>query len=118
MPAGPSRPDAGEGEAHDDLLCSVLLAALLRKTCYSRIADTTQTGSGTWPASKGAGQLPPKPNRKGPICFGPYLFRAQLDRTDLQQDEQRRRATRYDKLAANYLEFVNARIHTHLVTCQ
>jgi transposase len=34
------------------------------------------------------------------------VSRAQLDRTLLQQDQCRRVATRYDKLATNYLAFV------------
>jgi transposase len=32
--------------------------------------------------------IPPKRNRKDPICFSPYLLsRAQFDRTLLQQDQ-------------------------------
>ena len=31
--------------------------------------------------------IPPKRNRKDPICFSPYLYRAELDRTVLQQDQ-------------------------------
>jgi len=34
----------------------------------------------------------------------------------LQQEQCRRIATRYDKLAANYLAFYQARIHPHLAT--
>jgi transposase len=48
--------------------------------------------------------IPPKRNRKDPICFSPFLYRAQLDRTVLQQDQAC--YDRYDKLAATYLAFV------------
>jgi transposase len=44
------------GEAHDNRLCSVLLSALLSQTMYSRIVDTTRTGSGSLPASKEHGR--------------------------------------------------------------
>jgi transposase len=52
--------------------------------------------------------IPPKRNRKDPICFSPYLYR---DRNLVEQffnkiKQCRRVATRYDKLAANYLAFV------------
>jgi hypothetical protein len=48
-------------------------------------------------AERGAwANIPPKCNRHDPICFSPYLYRARC----------RRVATRYDKLAANYLAFV------------
>jgi transposase len=45
------------GEAHDNRLCSVLLSALLPQTMLSRIVDTTRTGSGSLPASKGHGRI-------------------------------------------------------------
>ena len=52
--------------------------------------------------------IPPKRNRKDPICFSPYLYR---DRNLVEWffnkiKQCRRVATRYDKLAANYLAFV------------
>ena len=37
----------------------------------------TPTGSGSSPCQKGAwANIPPKRNRKEPICFSPYLYRA------------------------------------------
>jgi transposase len=52
---------------------------------------------------KGAwANIPPKRNRKDPICFSPYLYRAR----NLIERFFNRVATRYDKLAANYLAFV------------
>ena len=75
------------------------------KRCCSRIAAATPTGSGSLPASKVHGQnIPPKRNRKDPICFSPYLYRARnlIERFFNKIKQCRRVATRYDKLAANY----------------
>jgi transposase len=61
------------------------------------------------PASKGRGQtFRRKSNRKDPICFSPYLYRAR-NLTELFFNKIKhcgRVATRYDKLAANYPAFV------------
>ena len=47
-------------------------------------------------------------NRKDPICFSPYLYRARnlIERFFNKIKQRRRVATRYDKLAANYLAFI------------
>jgi transposase len=52
--------------------------------------------------------IPPKRNRKGPICFSPYLYRDRnlVERFFNKIKHCRRVATRYDKLAVNYLAFV------------
>src|SRR5262245_41466824 len=52
--------------------------------------------------------IPQKRNRKDPICFSPYLYRARnlIERFFNKIKQCRRVATRYDKLAANYLAFV------------
>src|SRR5260221_12207475 len=52
--------------------------------------------------------IPPKRNRKDPICFSPFLYRARnlIERFFNKIKQCRRVATRYDKLAANYLAFV------------
>ncbi len=58
---------------------------------------------------KGAwANIPPKSNRSDPICFSPYLYRArnQVERFFNRIKQRRRVATRYDRLAANYLAFV------------
>src|SRR5438132_291354 len=60
-------------------------------------------------AAKGAwANIPPKSNRSDPICFSPYLYRAgnRVERFFNKIKHCRRVATRYDKLAANYLAFV------------
>lgn len=52
--------------------------------------------------------IPPKRNRKDPICFSPHLYRARnlVERFFNKVKHCRRVATRYDQLAANYLAFV------------
>jgi transposase len=47
-------------------------------------------------------------NCKDPICFNPYLYRARnlIERFFNRIKQCRRVATRYDKLAANYLAFI------------
>jgi transposase len=52
--------------------------------------------------------IPPKRNRREPICFSPYLYRARnrIERFFNKIKHCRRIATRYEKLAANYLAFV------------
>ena len=52
--------------------------------------------------------IPPKRNRRDPICFSPHLYRARnlIERFFNRIKHCRRIATRYDKLAANYLAFV------------
>src|SRR5262249_40693885 len=58
---------------------------------------------------KGAwANIPPKSNRSDPICFSPYLYRARnrVERFFNRIKQCRRVATRYDRLAVNYLAFV------------
>jgi transposase len=52
--------------------------------------------------------IPPRCNRSEPICFSPYLYRARnlVERFFNKIKHCRRVATRYDRLAANYLAFV------------
>ena len=47
-------------------------------------------------------------NRTEPICFSPHLYRARnlVERFFNKIKQCRRVATRYDKLAANYLAFI------------
>lgn len=49
--------------------------------------------------------IPPKANRKDPICFSPHLYRLrnQVERFFNKIKHFGRIATRYDKLAENYL---------------
>src|SRR4029077_8387004 len=60
-------------------------------------------------AEKGVwANIPPRCNRNEPICFSPYLYRARnlVERFFNKIKHCRRVATRYDKLAANYLAFI------------
>jgi transposase len=49
-----------------------------------------------------------KRDRSDPICFSPYLYRVRnrVERFFNKIKQCRRVATRYDRLAANYLAFV------------
>jgi transposase len=63
----------------------------------------------TLAAEKGAwASIPPRCNRNYPICFSPYHCRARnlVERFFNRIKHCRRVATRYDKLAENYLAFV------------
>jgi transposase len=69
------------------------------------------------PASKEQwANIRPKRNRKEPLCFSPYLYRARnlIERFFNKIKQCRRVATRYDKLAANYLAFLKTRINPDL----
>jgi transposase len=57
-------------------------------------------------AAQGAwANIPPKANRKQPICFSQHLYKARnlVERFFNKIKHFRRIATRYDKLAENYL---------------
>ena len=97
------------GEAHDNRLAGKLLSRLKSETML--LADRGYDAD--WirdlAARKGAwANIPPRCNRKEPICFSPYLYRARnlVERFFNKISHCRRVATRYDKLAANYLAFV------------
>jgi transposase len=97
------------GEAHDNRLCSVLLSALLPQTML--LADRGYDADWIRELARQQGawaNIPPKRNRKDPICFSPYLYRARnlIERFFNKIKQCRRVATRYDKLAVNYLAFV------------
>jgi transposase len=105
---GPSGPRA-VGEAHDNRLVHTLLSglksgAILLVDCgYD--ADWIRALAnqhGAW------ANIPPKRNRNEAICFSPHLYRARnlFERFFNKIKQCRRIATRYDKLAANYLALV------------
>jgi transposase len=66
----------------------------------------TPIGSEHLPSQHGA--IPPKSNRKEAICFSSYLCRGRnlIEQFFNKIKQCRRVATRYDKLAANYLAFI------------
>jgi transposase len=90
------------GEAHDNRLAGKLLSRL--KAGTMRLADRGYDADwirdlariGVW------ANIPPRSNRKEPICFSPYLYRARnlVERFFNKIKQYRRVATRYDKLAA------------------
>ena len=105
----PLRLEVTPGEAHDNRLCLTLLGDLNPKTMV--IADRGYDADwiralvdeqGAW------ANIPPKRNRKNPVCFSPHLYRARnhIERFFNRIKQCRRVATRYDKLASNYLAFV------------
>ncbi len=59
-------------------------------------------GQGAW------ANIPPKSNREDPICFSPHLYKARnlVERFFNKIKHFRRIATRYDKLAANYMAMI------------
>jgi transposase len=90
-------------------LRSVLLSALLPQTMLLADRGYDADWIGELARQQGAwANIPPKRNRKDPICFSPYLYRARnlIERFFNKLKQCRRVATRYDKLAANYLAFV------------
>jgi transposase len=100
------------GEAHDNRLAGKLLSRLRAGSML--LADRGYDAD--WirelVAAKGAwANIPPKSNRSDPICFSPYLCRARnrVERFFNKIKHCRRVATRYDKLGANYLAFVQLR---------
>ena len=97
------------GVAHDNRLCSVPLSGLRPQTMlladrgYDADSIRALVGQqGAW------ANIPPKQNRKEPICFNPYLYRARnlVEQFFNKIKQCRRIATRYDRLAANYLAFI------------
>ena len=86
--------------------------ALLCATCLCRadgsINEAVTTGLGEGESAAQPAPVPPKRNRKDPIYFSPYLYRTRnlVERFFNKIKQCRRVATRYDKLAANYLAFI------------
>jgi transposase len=99
------------GEAHDNRLCPELLAGLQPQSMLLADRGYDADWIRAFVKQQGAwANIPPKRkrNRKETICFSPYLYRARnlVERFYNKIKQCRRIATRYDKLAANYLAFV------------
>jgi transposase len=97
------------GEAHDNRLCSTLLSGLAPQTMVLADRGYDADWVRAFVNEQGAwANIPPKRNRRQPICFSPHLYRARnlIERFFNKIKHCRRIATRYDKLAANYLAFV------------
>lgn len=102
----PVRLGPSPGEVHDRRLCVVLLAGLLPMTMVIANGgyDADRIGAlvneqGPWT------NIPPKRNRRNPICFSPYLYRSRnlVERFFNKIKQCRRIATRYDEIAATIL---------------
>jgi transposase len=64
------------GQAHDNRLCSVLLRHLPRRARLLADRGYDADWIRAFVAERGAwANIPPKRNRKDPICFSPYLYR-------------------------------------------
>jgi transposase len=97
------------GEVYDNRLAAKLLsrlkagAMLLADRGYDADWIRALVGRhGAW------ANIPPRRNRKDELCFSPYLYRARnlVERFFNKIKQCRRVAKRYDKLAANYLAFI------------
>ena len=94
------------GQDHDNTLASDLLADLKPRSMV--LADRAYDADAIRRLvndQDAFANIPPKRNRKKPICFSPLLYKArnQIERFFNKLKHFRRIATRYDKLASNYL---------------
>ena len=97
------------GEAHDNRLAGKLLSRLKSGTMLLADRGYDADWIRALAAERGVwANIPPRCNRSEPICFSPYLYRARnlVERFFNKIKQCRRVATRYDKLAANYLAFI------------
>ena len=105
----PVRLGLTRGEAHDNRLCSVFLAGLRPQTIVLADRGYDADWIRQFVLEQGAwANIPPKKNRTSPIKFSPDLYRSRnlVERFFNKIKQCRRIATRYDKLAANYLAFI------------
>jgi len=97
------------GEAHDNRLASVLLSGLKPRAMLLADRGYDADWIRAFANERGAwANIPPKRNRKETIGFSRYLYRARnlVERFFNKIKQCRRIATRYDRLAANYLAFI------------
>jgi len=97
------------GHQHDSLSAADLLGdipedgMLLADKAYDSDAiRSLVAANGAW------ANIPPRHNRRNPICFSPFLYRDRnlVERFFNRIKHRRRIATRYEKRAANFLAFV------------
>src|SRR2546426_2004410 len=106
----PIRLPVTAGEAHDNRLAAKLLSRLKSGTLLLADRGYDADWIRALAVRKGAlANIPPRCNRSEPICFSPYLYRARnlVERFFNKIKQCCRVATRYDKLAAIYLAFIN-----------
>ncbi len=105
----PVRLGLTSGEAHDNRLCSVLLNGLNPQSIVLADRGYDADWIRAFVNAQGAwANIPPKRNRRESIYYSPELYRARnlVERFFNRIKQCRRIATRYDKLAANYLAFI------------
>lgn len=105
----PLRLTLSAGQEHDSLLAGDLLTELRYNGML--LADRAYDSDAIRELARVRGawaNIPPKRNRRNPICFSPYLYRERnhVERFFNRIKHCRRIATRYDKLAANFLAFI------------
>lgn len=94
------------GQQHDSLAARARLPSggmVLADKAYDAVEIRGFVSSrGGW------ANIPPRRNRRDPICFSPYLYRNRnlVERFFNRIKQCRRIATRYEKRAANFLAFV------------
>ena len=97
------------GQEHDSVIATGLLDDLRHKDMLlaDKAYDSTAIRSHAYEYGAWA-NIPPRRNRKNPICFSPYLYkkRNQVERFFNRIKQCRRIATRYEKLAENFLAFI------------
>jgi len=95
---------AYDGEAAMELLNALPEGAMVLadKAYDANVIREMISGQGAW------ANIPPKSNRKDPIFFSPHLYKARnlVERFINKIKHFRRIATRYDKLAANYMAMI------------
>jgi len=95
---------AYDGEAAMELLNALPEGAMVLadKAYDANVIREMISDQGAW------ANIPPKSNRKDPIFFSPHLYKARnlVERFINKIKHFRRIATRYDKLAANYMAMI------------
>ena len=97
------------GEAHDNRLALSLLSRLRSGSMLLADRGYDADWIRAFATERGArANVPPRSNRREPICFSPHPCRARnlVERFFNKIKQCQRVATRYDKLAANYLAFI------------
>ena len=97
------------GQQHDSLIATELMRGLRKRDMF--LADKAYDSDAirTFARERGAwANIPPKSNRKNPICFSPLLYRKRnhVERFFNRIKQCRRIATRYEKLATNFLAMI------------
>lgn len=91
----------------DTVILETAFARSLGKFKLS-LCQPTRTGSEHSPVNRVRGPHFSEAKSQDPICLSPYLYRARnlVERFFNKIKQCRRVATRFDKLAANYLAFI------------